>query len=244
MSSRGGHPGDLGEQLVLGFDDGQDDEPETRPVRPASRPIVPAPAAADIVEEVVERVAAVIEEFGQLGLDNVPRGRQRRPAISSEVWAALLADPATRASYDSKIYRGTYACQPFLGAISDSGHGKLRISRKLRTSVQVVTAHVYGWQLHHGIIAARPGEDLVIAHKCDEASCQRPDHWELLPRGDNAADYMNRRHGGPLADVRGTHGRAVAIRNAILTAHATGTDVDAAFAAARAAGLDPTPGLF
>jgi hypothetical protein len=86
----------------------------------------------------------------------------------------------------------------------------------------------------------------VIAHRCDEGSCQAPDHWELVPRGVNGADYLARRlhHAGPLADVRGSHGRAVAIRDAILQAQATGTDVQQTIAGTQAADLTRSPGLF
>jgi hypothetical protein len=34
---------------------------------------------------------------------------------------------------------------------------------------RVVTAHVYGWQLALGPIDARPGEDPVIWHRCDQS---------------------------------------------------------------------------
>ena len=228
----------MSEQLALEFGDGPDDEPAS--------PAVPAGTAPAGTAE-TEQEAEEIEEWGQLGLAAVPAGRTRT-AIPSTVWERLLAHERTRASYQAKIWQPTGGgCAWWLGAISDTGHGKLRVSRRLRTSVQVVTAHVYGWQLHHGIIAPRPGEDLVIAHTCDEASCQQPAHWELVPRGWNGADYLARRHGGPLADERGPQGRASAIRNAILTAQAAGADPDQiaqAITAAQAAGIARTQGLF
>jgi hypothetical protein len=101
----------------------------------------------------------------------------------------------------------------------------------------------------HGPIRPRPGEDPVIAHTCDETSCQNPAYWELVPREVNAADYRARRWrtGSPLADIRGPEGRAVAIREAIRAALAVGADeagVDAAIADACAAGLVNAPRLF
>jgi hypothetical protein len=48
---------------------------------------------------------------------------------------------------------------------------------------------------------------------------------------------------GPLADLRGPRGRAVALRTAIVEALAAGTDVEEAIVAAAAEGAD-VPGLF
>lgn len=188
-------------------------------------------------------------EAGQLVLlgEAAPASsRGRAGAVPSEVWTALLAHQATRARYQAKIHvRGAKECWFWLGAISDTGHGKLKASRAGGPSV-VVTAHAYGYQAANGIIAPRPGEDLVIGHRCDESSCQNPAHWELIERAQNDADYRVRRwrRSGPLADVRGAHGRAVAVRAAILAALAEGQDVEAAIAEASAAGLASVEGLF
>ena len=171
-----------------------------------------------------------------------------RASIPSEVWAALLRDEAMRTSYEAKIYRSA-GCAHWIGSISSTGHGNLRVPRAVRRETggpAVVLAHVYGWQLAHGVIGPRPGEDLVVAHRCDEPACQRVDHWELIERAVNTADYRARRHraASPLADVRGVRGRGEAIRAAILDAQATGADVEAAITAAKAAGLNEAPGLF
>ncbi|RSN51131.1 hypothetical protein DMH08_31365 [Actinomadura sp. WAC 06369] len=166
--------------------------------------------------------------------------------MPSEVWAALLDHPPTRQRYRAKVHRrDPDACWYWLGAVSDTGHGKLKAARASGPSI-VVTAHTYGYQAEYGVIAPRPGEDLVIGHRCDESSCQNPAHWELIPRAQNDADYRARkwRRSGPLADVRGAHGRAVAIRAAILAARAAGRDIDAAIEAAAAAGLTEADGLF
>ncbi|MFF0526598.1 hypothetical protein ACFYTC_48600 [Actinomadura nitritigenes] len=166
--------------------------------------------------------------------------------MPSEVWRALLDHADTRRRYQARIHRREAdRCWYWLGAVSDTGHGKLKASRAAGPSI-VVTAHVYGWQLAHGPITARPGEDLVIGHRCDEPSCQNPEHWELIPRARNGEDYRARRYrgSGPLADQRGAHGRAVAIREAIKAARSAGGDVEAAIAQASAAGYAQTPGLF
>ncbi|MEU5008464.1 hypothetical protein ACFWW5_20980 [Streptomyces albidoflavus] len=152
-------------------------------------------------------------------------------------WALLAADAATVARYRAKVYdRGPDRCAYYLGAISSSGHGKLRAgSRKTDTS-RVVTAHVLGFVIAYGAQALTPGA--VVRHRCDESSCQQPTHWTSGERLDNIRDYYARSHraGHALGDVRGPDGRAVAIREAILTAQANGADVEAAIAAAIAAG--------
>jgi hypothetical protein len=88
-------------------------------------------------------------------------------------------------------------------------------------------------------------EDPVIGHTCDEASCQNSRHWELIERRVNDADHHARRYRaeGPLADLRGPRGRAVALRTAIVEALAAGTDVEEAIVVAAAEGAD-VPGLF
>jgi hypothetical protein len=185
----------------------------------------------------------------QLALVDGPAGgpgRGRSGAVPSAVWEQLLDHTPTRQRYAARVYRRRAdQCWYFLGAISSTGHGKVKAGRAGGAPV-VVTAHVYGWQATYGIIRPRPGEDPVIAHKCDETSCQNPAHWELVERTVNGADYRARRHRaeGPLADVRGAEGRAVAIREAIRAALANSADVEAAIAAACAAGLRTVPSLF
>ena len=57
----------------------------------------------------------------------------------------------------------------------------------------------------------------------------------------NVRDYQTRRgrEGGPLADRRGARGRAVAIRDAILTAQRAGTSIEDALHQAIIAGIPP-----
>ena len=151
-------------------------------------------------------------------------------------WQTLAADPATVARYEAKVYRGPgpTPCHWWCGAISDSGHGKLRAGSRPAGTSRVVSAHVLGFAIHDDAAALQSG--VIVRHKCDEASCQNREHWLIGDRLQNILDFQSRRGltGHPLADVRGAAGRAVAVRDAILAA-APGTE-PAAIAAALAAG--------
>ncbi|WP_086708937.1 hypothetical protein [Streptomyces antimycoticus] len=153
-------------------------------------------------------------------------------------WAQLAAAQETVTRYRAKIHqRDDDRCAYWLGAISDSGHGKLRAGRRSDGTSRVVTAHVLGFVIEYGPQALRA--DDVVRHTCDEASCQNRRHWTTGSRRDNNVDYHARVHraGHALADVRGPAGRAIAIRTAILAADPD--DVEDAIAAAIAAG-NPT----
>lgn len=105
-------------------------------------------------------------------------------------------------------------CSIWTGAISGQGHGRFWI-----TKGHAVIAHRFGWAL------AFPGEPLpeVVAHRCDNPLCQNPNpgHWEPSTHADNKDDWASRRHsiGGPLRDIRGARGRALAIRDAAKAGH-------------------------
>jgi hypothetical protein len=169
-------------------------------------------------------------------------------SVSAEQWRAWLTDPETRGRYEALVYRrGPDQCAYWLGAISSTGHGKFRAGSRARSQAgpsRIVTAHVYAYQLHHGVIPAAWAGRVVIRHQCDEASCQA---WEDLVIGtqpDNVWDYQARRgrESGPLADRRGARGRAVAIRDAILTARRAGTSIEEALQQAITAGIPPHQG--
>ena len=110
----------------------------------------------------------------------------------------------------------------------------------------MVTAHVVAYQHAYGLSIERlMNDDVVIRHRCDEASCQNPAHLLIGTAADNTGDYRLRRYrvGGPLTDLRGTAGRAIAIRDAILNARAHDpTAADAAITAAITAGDSPRNG--
>ncbi|WP_306324112.1 MULTISPECIES: hypothetical protein [unclassified Streptomyces] len=151
-------------------------------------------------------------------------------------WERLAADRSIVARYEAKTYRGPGAGDHhwWLGSISDSGHGKLRVGSRASGTRRVVNVHVLGWAIHHGTAALRNGA--VVRHACDEPSCQNPEHWLTGDRLQNILDFQSRRRlsGHALADVRGAQGRAMAVRDAILAA-AAGAEADA-IAAALAAG--------
>ncbi|OLE22522.1 MAG: hypothetical protein AUG49_19025 [Catenulispora sp. 13_1_20CM_3_70_7] len=118
-------------------------------------------------------------------------------------------------------------CWPWLGAISDTGHGSFRIASAESTGGGgVIPAHLFGYQLANGPLPHRDthhARDLIVVqHKCDEHGCQNPTHQLGGPQGDNARDYRKRRMYGPLADNRGPAGRTRAIADAIRAGLALG----------------------
>lgn len=196
------------------------------------------------------------------------RGPARR--LDAQVWQALLACQETADAYQANTYHPAdeQACRYYLGALSDSGHGKLKAGRAAAGAAagRTVTAHVYGYQLHHQrlIVPTLAVPDPVVAHRCDEPSCQQPAHWELIDRSDNVRAYHQRKHMFPLNDTR-TRGRksarAEALRQAIRQAQAAqaraqalresgeevpdllreAADVEAALRRASEAGRPPEP---
>lgn len=148
--------------------------------------------------------------------------------LDASLWTALLACEETAAAYDAATYRrGEYECWYWTAALSNSGHGKIKAGRAAPGAAagRTVTAHVYGYQRAYGLIT--PNEavpDPVVAHRCDEPSCQQPQHMEVIDRAENIRDFHRRRHTWPLNDTRTTAGRksarAEALREAIRRAQA------------------------
>ena len=170
--------------------------------------------------------------------------------VDAGMWLAWLADPDTRRRFEALVYRrGPEQCGYWLGAISSTGHGKFRAGSRARTRPEagpavpsrIVTAHVYAYQLHHGVIPAPWAGHVVIRHRCDETSCENWDHLLIGTQPDNIQDYRARRgrEDGPLADRRGARGRAIAIRDAILTARRDGSNIEEALRQAINAGIPP-----
>jgi hypothetical protein len=168
--------------------------------------------------------------------------------VDAGMWQAWLADPDTRRRFEALVYRrGPDQCAWWLGAISSTGHGKFRAGSRARARPgtrpcvpsRIVTAHVYAYQLHHGVIPPPWAGQVVIRHRCDETSCENWDHLLIGTQPDNVWDYRARRgrEEGPLADRRGARGRAVAIRDAILTARRDGTSAEEALQQAIEAGI-------
>ena len=168
--------------------------------------------------------------------------------VDAAMWQAWLADQDTRQRFEALVYqRGPDQCAYWIGAISSTGHGKFRAGSRARAGAglaapsRIVTAHMYAYQLGHGVIEAPLAGQVVIRHSCDETSCQNWDHLLVGTQPENVWDYRARRgrEDGPLADRRGARSRATAIRQAILTARRSGADIEEALQQAIAAGIPP-----
>lgn len=132
-----------------------------------------------------------------------------------------LRDQSVRDRYDAKVARaGRDDCWFWTGAIHPKGHGRFWVATftdaRSREHDLVVIAHRFGWALAHGLDAMLAAP--VLAHECDEASCQNPGHIVPSTITENREDWLRRRGrvGSPLRDVRGPAGRARAIRDAAL----------------------------
>jgi len=167
-----------------------------------------------------------------------PTARQKARALRlpSAEWRRYLADPRMQAAYHARVCRAG-DCWFWTGALSGSGHGRLRVPAHLGT--RVVTSHLYGYQLVYGALVLDDNGVPLIRHRCDNASCHRPRHWVSGDAKANAADYQARSGDplSPLSDRRGAGGRARAIRAAILQAQAEGRDVERAIRSAIEAGM-------
>jgi len=167
--------------------------------------------------------------------------------IPPDLWVALLDDGKSRARVFEKVYRrGPGRCHYWLGALSASGHGRVRLGVRpagaLRPASLVVAAHVYLYQQSRGLLRPLPdGSYPLVYQRCGEPSCFNPIHLAAGTAADSTAGVIAvRGPAGPAADIRGAQGRAMAIRNAILDAIATGAtpgEIEVAIEAAAAAGI-------
>jgi hypothetical protein len=163
--------------------------------------------------------------------------------ISPDLWAALLDDAKARARVHEKVYRrGPGQCHYWLGALSSGGHGRLRLGVRTASAPHpagiMVAPHVYLYQESRGLLRPLPdGRYPLIRHRCGEPSCLNPIHLAAGTAAGGAAGA--RGTPGPAADIRGAQGRAMAIRNAIMSAIAAGAtpgEIEVAIEAAAAAG--------
>lgn len=138
-------------------------------------------------------------------------------------WKQLVEDKAVLARWSSHVAIRQLAtgCRPWTGALSGRGHGRFWTGAGGKGTV--VVAHRFGYAAIYGVAALLSAE--VVAHACDEASCQNPEHWVVCTTQQNTHDWAARRHtpGSPLRDTRGSLGRAMALRAAALN----GADLDA-----------------
>ena len=167
--------------------------------------------------------------------------------IPPDLWAALLDDAWSRARVHQQVYRrGPGQCHYWLGALSSTGHGRVRlgvraVGARRRASV-VVAAHVYLYQESRGLLRPLPdGSYPLVRHRCGEPSCLNPIHLAAgAAAGAAGAAIAVRGAVGPAADSRGAQGRAMAIRDAVvgaITAGAAPGEIEVAIEAATAAGI-------
>jgi HNH endonuclease len=150
----------------------------------------------------------------------------------------------------SKRYRrADDLCWVWTAAVSSTGHGSFRAaSLPGPTRRGTVPAHLFAYQLEHGVIPRlgwSSGEDAVICHQCDFAGCANPGHMRLGTNATNRVEYFARRRNlaNPLADVRGAAGRTRAVAAAIRTGlanHEDAASIEVLIRAAEAAGLPLT----
>lgn len=170
--------------------------------------------------------------------------------IPAHLLRSWLDDPTVITRFESKRYRrADHLCWAWTGAVSSTGHGSFRAASRPGASRRgTIPAHLFAYQLEHGVIP-RLGwsdtEDAVLCHQCDFAGCTNPAHMQLGTNTTNRAEYTTRRRNlaSPLSDVRGAAGRTRAIATAIRTGLANGDDantIEARILAAEIAGLPLT----
>ncbi|GAA2036115.1 hypothetical protein [Pseudokineococcus marinus] len=137
------------------------------------------------------------------------------PAAARRLRCALSeADVVER--YRAKTARvDGHSCLFWIGAVSGRGHGRLWVGTDEDGRNVAVIAHRFGYGLAHGwdALAGAP----VVTHACDNPLCQEPGHWRAGTHTDNRLEWAWRRHqlAGPLRDLRGARGRALAVRDAV-----------------------------
>jgi hypothetical protein len=175
-------------------------------------------------------------------------GAEREIRIPAELRRQWVDDENVRARYYAKFYvSDLLECGYWYGAITDSGHGSFRAaSLPGPTRRGTIPAHLYGYELRHGIIPRLTWSPRshIGSHICDEPSCQA-DHLRIGDVAENTQAWSKRRRNprGPLADLRGPAGRARAIATAIKQGLAAGEDdthIVARIIAAQEAGLPLT----
>lgn len=137
--------------------------------------------------------------------------------LAHSLLADALNDATVRERYRAKIASPpSTACQFWIGALHPKGHGRFWVGTVRDTDgiprEVCVIAHRFGWALEHGLSAL--DEVPVLAHQCDEPSCQNPAHLLASDWSANLAEWQTRRWqpSSPLRDTRGPGGRARAIR--------------------------------
>lgn len=100
--------------------------------------------------------------------------------VRAELWRTWLDDPVIVSRFEAKRYllRSAHACWIWTAGISSTGHGSFRAaSLPGRSRRGTVPAHLFAYQLQHGVIPRLgwPGtDDPCLCHRCDEAGCVNP----------------------------------------------------------------------
>lgn len=136
-----------------------------------------------------------------------------------------VRDEKVRARYSTKVITAPgFDCAYWCGSLSPKGHGRFWVGNA-RDEAGVlrdvcVISHRFGWAIAHGIDSL--DRVPVLAHICDEPSCQNVEHLTPSTWADNLEDWQRRRSTprSPLRDTRGPGGRARAIRAALLAGSA------------------------
>jgi hypothetical protein len=153
--------------------------------------------------------------------------------IPAELWRTWLSDSVIVARFEAKRYRRSEgACWIWTAGISSTGHGSFRAaSLPGRSRRGTVPAHLFAYQLEHGVIPRlgwSGADDPCLCHRCDEAGCVNPAHLRLGTTAENRAEWAQRHRNphGPLADLRGAAGRARAVAAVVREGLAAGESAE------------------
>lgn len=115
---------------------------------------------------------------------------------------AVIISPTLQERYWAKVdQRGPDECWPWTGCTNTGrsgkvGYGLIGTGKSATGKPVTEVASRVAWQLAHG---ESPGE-FHVRHRCDNPSCQNPDHLELGTHTDNMRDMHDR---GRAVQVRG-----------------------------------------
>ena len=76
-------------------------------------------------------------------------------------------------------------CKIWVGALNDSGYGRVKIGYKFRR------AHIVAWEQKHGKVP----DGYVLDHLCRVRCCINPDHLEVVTQSENCSRSNRLRRG-------------------------------------------------
>ena len=129
--------------------------------------------------------------------------------LDEEFLASAMADAAVVERFQAKLVLVPGSeCVWWTGAVSGRGHGRFWVG-----AGQVVIAHRFAYALVHGATSL----PALLGHRCDNPLCQRIGEGHVVESTAtlNRGEWLARRNvaNGPLADPRGSRGRAIALRD-------------------------------